>query len=172
MYDPTQGRFIQRDPLGYAAGDPNLYGYVGQSPATATDPTGLAGPLKVLADWQKKTASAEFTVRMGECCYQVRLFKQDQERVVERDGVAWSQWRNLTYPWFKLGEKVACTGREVGELLGKDTWKVFRPPWRAEGEERFRPPPEPPAAAPLFGEAAPTGTELPGGAYAPHLLGD
>lgn len=41
MYDPTIGRWISEDPIGFAGGDPNLYRYVGNSPTLATDPTGL-----------------------------------------------------------------------------------------------------------------------------------
>jgi RHS repeat-associated protein len=42
-YDPATGRFTTRDPIGFAAGDPNLQRYVGNSPSNATDPSGLAG---------------------------------------------------------------------------------------------------------------------------------
>jgi hypothetical protein len=41
MYDPTIGRFISQDPIGFNAGDPNLYRYVGNGPTNATDPDGL-----------------------------------------------------------------------------------------------------------------------------------
>ncbi|REK23911.1 MAG: hypothetical protein DWQ42_14160 [Planctomycetota bacterium] len=40
-YDPFLGRFVQRDPIGYAAGDSNLYRYVGNGPISFRDPTGL-----------------------------------------------------------------------------------------------------------------------------------
>ncbi|MFV0445495.1 MAG: RHS repeat-associated core domain-containing protein [Planctomycetaceae bacterium] len=40
-YDPQSGRFLSTDPLGYAAGDVNLYRYVGNSPTNGGDPTGL-----------------------------------------------------------------------------------------------------------------------------------
>ncbi len=43
QYDAALGRFIQRDPIGYAAGDSSLYRYVGNSPVNATDPSGLTG---------------------------------------------------------------------------------------------------------------------------------
>jgi RHS repeat-associated protein len=42
-YDAAQGRFLERDPIGYAAGDGNLYRYVSGSPTGATDPSGLEG---------------------------------------------------------------------------------------------------------------------------------
>lgn len=41
MYDPTIGRWISEDPIGFTAGDPNLYRYVGNSPTNFTDPSGL-----------------------------------------------------------------------------------------------------------------------------------
>ena len=40
-YDPRAGRFISQDPLGYAAGDINLYRYCQNSPTNATDPSGM-----------------------------------------------------------------------------------------------------------------------------------
>jgi len=40
-YDPGSGRFISQDPIGFSAGDVNLYRYVGNAPGDATDPWGL-----------------------------------------------------------------------------------------------------------------------------------
>ncbi len=39
--DPNSGRWISKDPIGFAAGDSNLYRYVGNNPTNATDPSGL-----------------------------------------------------------------------------------------------------------------------------------
>ncbi len=50
-YDPQQGRFISEDPIGFAGGDANLYGYVWQSPLGRTDPMGLDGWGNDSADW-------------------------------------------------------------------------------------------------------------------------
>ena len=41
MYSPALSRFIQEDPLGFDAGDENLYRFVGNDPVSYTDPTGL-----------------------------------------------------------------------------------------------------------------------------------
>lgn len=41
IYDPVTGRFTSRDPIGFAAGDSNLYRYVLNCPTSYVDPTGL-----------------------------------------------------------------------------------------------------------------------------------
>ncbi|WP_162006893.1 RHS repeat protein, partial [Roseimaritima sediminicola] len=43
-YDPTTGRWLSQDPIGFAAGDANLYRYVGNGPTTRIDPSGLQEP--------------------------------------------------------------------------------------------------------------------------------
>ena len=39
-YDPEIGKFISEDPVGFAGGDINLYGYVGNNPLSFVDPSG------------------------------------------------------------------------------------------------------------------------------------
>ncbi len=39
-YDPSIGRFLTEDPLGFGAGDVNFYAYVGNNPINANDPSG------------------------------------------------------------------------------------------------------------------------------------
>src|SRR5207302_607974 len=43
-YDPVMSRWIGQDPLGYAAGDSNLYRYAHNEAPNATDPTGFDPP--------------------------------------------------------------------------------------------------------------------------------
>src|SRR5205085_30019 len=40
FYDPTFGRFIQPDPLGFGGGDVNLFRYCGGDPVNNSDPSG------------------------------------------------------------------------------------------------------------------------------------
>ena len=40
-YDPATGRWTSKDPIRFAAGDSNLYGYVANDPLNHVDPTGL-----------------------------------------------------------------------------------------------------------------------------------
>jgi RHS repeat-associated protein len=40
-YDPMEGRFISRDPIGFAGGDVNLFAYVQNNPIRFRDPQGL-----------------------------------------------------------------------------------------------------------------------------------
>lgn len=42
-YDPYAGRFISKDPIGFAGGDVNVYGYVWNNPLNWVDPLGLYG---------------------------------------------------------------------------------------------------------------------------------
>ena len=39
-YDSVTGRFVSQDPMGFDAGDADLYRYVGNVPTAANDPTG------------------------------------------------------------------------------------------------------------------------------------
>jgi len=46
-YDPAEGRYVSVDPIGFEAGDENLYRYVFNDPANLYDPTGEALPVLV-----------------------------------------------------------------------------------------------------------------------------
>ena len=42
LYDPSTGRFLQKDPIGFLGGDSNFYSYVSNDPIGNADPNGLA----------------------------------------------------------------------------------------------------------------------------------
>lgn len=41
VYDPSMGRWLTKDPIGFGGGDANLYGYVANDPVNWVDPSGL-----------------------------------------------------------------------------------------------------------------------------------
>jgi RHS repeat-associated protein len=57
-YDPATGRWLSEDPLGFGAGDPNLYRYVRNDATNASDPSGLQIP-------PLPTRFGEYTVQLA-----------------------------------------------------------------------------------------------------------
>jgi len=62
-YDPTSGRFISEDPLGWDVG-PNYYSYVDNSPLFLLDPSGLA-PCKIDAKCRANRTTPLRIIRIG-----------------------------------------------------------------------------------------------------------
>jgi RHS repeat-associated protein len=58
-YDAAVGRFISVDPMGFGAGDTNLYRYVGNNSTNATDPSGMISWNDVQQGWNNLTQSAQ-----------------------------------------------------------------------------------------------------------------
>jgi hypothetical protein len=44
-YDGAIGRWLSKDPISFAGGDSNLYGYIEQDPINLVDPSGQAAPV-------------------------------------------------------------------------------------------------------------------------------
>lgn len=61
-YDSHVGRWLGKDPILFAAGDPNLYGYVMSDPINAIDPSGLSSSMPGMGN----VGSAEYCTAMGE----------------------------------------------------------------------------------------------------------
>ena len=64
FYDPKLGRFISEDPIGFAGGDINLYGYVGNRPLARRDPSGLF-PNTIAADSSTLRLTAAALAALG-----------------------------------------------------------------------------------------------------------
>lgn len=61
-YDPEVGRFISKDPIGFAGGDLNLYAYVQSNPVNGVDPLGLwTGALRL----NFTSITADFTIAVA-----------------------------------------------------------------------------------------------------------
>jgi len=70
-----EGRFISRDPIGFAGGDVNVYAYVGNQPVMIKDPSGLAG----IGGGMYYVFGGEMSVSSSICCennteYEVKIF--------------------------------------------------------------------------------------------------
>lgn len=52
-YDPTAGRFVSEDPIGFNGGN-NFYAYVDNGPSNQSDPFGLCAPSPVMKDCIEK----------------------------------------------------------------------------------------------------------------------
>jgi RHS repeat-associated protein len=59
-YDPATGRWMSQDPLGFDAGDSNLYRYVNDAPTISDDPSGLARITGAEVIWGGTDSSAMF----------------------------------------------------------------------------------------------------------------
>ena len=74
LVPPCTGNWTQHEPLGFAAGQANLYQYVGNDPMTATDPSGLqAQPFFGRCVEVKTTADDVWVGKSGVCAIPIRL---------------------------------------------------------------------------------------------------
>jgi RHS repeat-associated protein len=120
-YDPAIGMFLQRDPIGFSAGDLNLYAYTWNDPYNLKDPSGHA----VVADFTMLTA---FTIGFaGTSCL---VLEPCRDRMAD------------------AGRAVGDTARGIGGLFGAlgrliyrmaDT--LFNDSFPGDGEEDDRPDP-------------------------------
>ncbi|MDY6823658.1 MAG: RHS repeat-associated core domain-containing protein [Thermodesulfobacteriota bacterium] len=61
-YDPDTGRWTAKDPIGFAGGDSDLYGYVLNDPVNLVDPQGL---MSSLPKWMLKKALKQIGKKIG-----------------------------------------------------------------------------------------------------------
>jgi len=96
MYHPTLGRWLQRDPIGYADGM-GLYEYVGGCTTTETDPLGTYRALTLQAEKAqglkafKENLSKAMAAKCDKCCCPHALggCKQDADKVADMVAKAW-----------------------------------------------------------------------------------
>ncbi len=90
-YNPSTGRFVSQDPIGFLAGDANLYRYVGNWVTGAADPSGLDPEFTTVEDWWGR----KYEVRSNIFGYAAGVF-----------GARAIWW------WAGGGERVRNTGRD------------------------------------------------------------
>ncbi len=98
-YDPTVGRWTAKDPISFAGGDTNLYGYVLNDPVNIVDPAGLE----------------------GDCICQNKVWNAIAGVVDELDDAA-------VAPFNPIGELArAFTGRTTRDLIGSGLTSMGAP---------------------------------------------
>jgi RHS repeat-associated protein len=129
-YSPSQGRWVQVDPIGFTAGDVNLYRFVANSPISKLDPDGL----QVTAP----TAGKIFVNVVGSGfipiqCYEAKKFCLSTA-AGKKDGVEWYSGHTQTIYRFLHGtyqHPVYCIKLKKGGsckvYAGCAAWKDLEP---------------------------------------------
>jgi hypothetical protein len=117
MFDPTVGRWLEEDPIGFEGGDANLYRFVGNSPTNFTDPSGLKFSMKVGDEWKEgKEAEDLFFKQLGDTDALKRVIKALRENAEFKkiwDYLRQSEWDielKVTPGLTKPGTKVQIFG--------------------------------------------------------------
>jgi len=115
-YSPTLGRFIERDPIGFEAGDGNWYRFVANGPTGKVDPSGLITTLTKCLESPAVLAICieQCVINKGQVAKE--LMKQGQSGVVK-----------LLTKWGGTVIKGAGKGSHVKVILGGETFIVAEP---------------------------------------------
>lgn len=134
-YDPMEGRFISKDPIGFAGGDVNLYGYVVNNPIMYIDPYGTS-PLDcgMYFYYYYKCATKGLECKEEECR---KIDDEDYEDIVVNDSYLWNKCVEETPECKKIlesGAKCSMTMPKKGSL--KEIITILRGkdphPWLVE----------------------------------------
>lgn len=130
-YDPNEGRFISRDPIGFVDGT-NLYSYVEQNPVNSTDPTGLLTSVGALAHYFGGSGAAlsmDFN-EINTSRVRVSRFPQVQTELKKGCGSRTTQI-DSTSAYSTSGDAAATVGNITLRLQG--TLKICGCNWSFEG---------------------------------------
>jgi len=137
-YDPSNGRWTAKDPIRFAGGDTNLYGYVLSDPVNSIDPSGLSAFSDFISDSADaftperiernlEHAKENFNKRVSEMKDKFNEFKKKVcpfcgQNKQEGDGVTPKELKDATAPYkeAKSIEKAAqaAGSEEVGRAVG------------------------------------------------------
>jgi RHS repeat-associated protein len=98
-YDPSTGRFLSEDPIGFNGGDFNLYRYVGNNPVLSGDPSGKnPGAIIIFG----VAAVAAYTA----VDWLVSDFAKEQEGVLYKGGLNAQDKLNQALEFIKIDYKI------------------------------------------------------------------
>jgi RHS repeat-associated protein len=115
-YDPSTGRWTAKDPIRFAGGQTNLYGYVLNDPVNLVDPNGLKGCACPQDGKQKSGKSAAEDKKQ-----QAKEEQEERERFYANQQKAVEHWRNEVDEYMSAGQyKAADVAREyIKELYSQ-----------------------------------------------------
>jgi uncharacterized protein RhaS with RHS repeats len=114
-YDPLTGRFTAMDPLGYAAGDPDLYGYCLDDPVNMVDPYGLAA-----SDWWD--VRAKYT-KAHEIAGEELAKRGRGNHNNEGDAMRHAEWsRRMSEEIDPVSSWIAGTAHEIDNIADGHPW--------------------------------------------------
>ncbi|PQO43512.1 RHS repeat-associated core domain-containing protein [Blastopirellula marina] len=120
-YDPTTARWMSQDPIGFEAGDANLYRYVGNSFINMTDPSGLQ-ELKAGENRKYLSATASFNAAWDFSRYDHQLRYRHGEEIGSVDRLSQVYRKDL--------------GKFAAEFYGASTKEDGK--WQFDAEPKFR----------------------------------
>ena len=125
-YDARLGRFLTVDPIGFAAGDANLYRYVLNRPTGLIDPTGMTAEPGGLPDFAGTTAAT-----IGQAAVGV-VAGAAQAVATTVTGIADLAWFAFDAAVFAGNAALYKVTKDLGELTGSETLKGLSQGFHAE----------------------------------------
>jgi RHS repeat-associated protein len=122
-FDANVGRFIGQDPIGFNAGDSNLYRYVGNKSINHTDPTGLYGVVKP-GTWRRKIKYVLNAIQLKETWHienvphngSARIYEDITTAVIIHSPTNRPRSNKLPIPWG--GRRPGPYGDDSGHIVG------------------------------------------------------
>lgn len=96
MYEPTTGRWLSEDPIGFLGEDANLYRYVANSATNATDPSGLVGPPRPVSGFR---VDANNNALMLQVMIKIEFQKEKDWTIQEQDRVKTAFKKQVEETW-------------------------------------------------------------------------